>query len=116
MTSDGFRIYYKIDAREPLLPKWVQEHINSLRRSIRTLQEQFDQDVSDADTFLENSYEVPREALGKGVRIVFRVPDEGRRWPEEFEVKIHNGKLQVSANSQLLIKQAVSNRLEIGIE
>lgn len=115
MTSDGFNIYYKIDAREDRLPLWAQEHMDSLRRSIRTLQAEFDQDVSDADTFMENNYAVPPEALGKGVRVLFKVTGE-TRWPKEFEVKIKDNKLHVASTSQLIIRQTVSNRMEIGIE
>lgn len=108
-------IYYKIDPREERLPKWAQDHINSFRSSIRTMQRALEQDVSDSNTFLQSSHQVEDEALGKDVRIIFKVPT-GKAWGDEFNVHVNGDTLKVYAATTVLIKPTSSNCLEIRME
>lgn len=108
-------MYYKIDPREGTLPKWVQEHINSLRTSIRTMQQALEQDVGDSNTFLQGPHEVENEALGKSPRIIFKVP-AGKAWGDEFNVHVEGDTLKIYAATTVLIKPTSSNCLEIRME
>ena len=108
-------IYYKIDPREDRLPKWAQEHMNLLRGSIRQMQKALEQDVNDSDTFLQCQHPIENEALGKGARIIFKVPT-GKAWGDEFNVHIDGDTLKVYAATTVLVKPTSSNCLEIRME
>ena len=108
-------MYYKIDPREGTLPKWVQEHINSLRGTIRTLQKALEQDVNDSNTFLQGPHEVENEALGKSPRIIFKVP-RGQAWGDEFNVHVEGDTLKVYAATTVIMKPTSSNCIEIRME
>lgn len=104
-------IYYKIDPREERLPKWAQEQIKGMRASMRRMQRALEQDVSDANTFLQASYPIKDEALGKDVRIIFKTTNRG--WRSDFTVHIEGDILHVGAACGVEIKPSASNRLEI---
>jgi hypothetical protein len=108
-------IYYKIDPREERLPKWAQDHLNSLRGSIRTMQKALEQDVNDSNTFLQCQHPIENEALGKDARIIFKVP-AGRAWGDEFNVHVEGDTLKVYAATTVLIKPTSSNCIEIRME
>lgn len=108
-------IYYKIDPREERLPKWAQDHLNSLRASIRQMQKALEQDVNDSNTFLQCSHPIENEALGKDARIIFKVPT-GKAWGDEFNVHIEGDTLKIYAATTVLIKPTSSNCLEIRME
>lgn len=108
-------IYYKIDPREKNLPKWVQDHINSLRGAIRTMQKALEQDVNDTNTFLQCSHPIEDEALPKDARIIFKTGDK-RGWADQFQVHIENDTLKIYAATTVLIKPTSSNLLEIRME
>jgi len=108
-------MYYKIDPREGTLPKWVQEHINSLRGTIRTLQKALEQDVNDSNTFLQGPHEVENEALGKSPRIIFKVP-RGQAWGDEFNVHVEGDTLKIYAATTVIMKPTSSNCIEIRME
>jgi hypothetical protein len=108
-------MYYKIDPREERLPKWAQDHLNSLRASIRTMQKALEQDVSDSNTFLQGPHEVENEALPKDSRIIFKTGDR-RGWADQFTVHVENDTLKIYAATTVLIKPTSSNLLEIRME
>jgi hypothetical protein len=108
-------MYYKIDPREGSLPKWVQDHLNSLRASIRTMQKALEQDVGDSNTFLQGPHEVEDEALGKSPRIIFKTGDK-RGWADQFQVHIEGDTLKIYAATTVLIKPTSSNLLEVRME
>lgn len=108
-------MYYKIDSREGNLPKWVQDHINSLRGTIRTLQRALEQDVNDSNTFLQGPHEVENEALGKSPRIIFKVP-RGQAWGDEFNVHVEGDTLKIYAATTVIMKPTSSNCIEIRME
>lgn len=108
-------IYYKIDSREERLPKWAQEHINSFRSAIRQMQRALEQDVNDADTFLQCTHPIEDEALGKGSRIIFKTGSE-KIWNDQFSVHIQGDTLKIHASTTVLIKPTSSNMLEIRME
>lgn len=109
-------LYYKIDPREEGLPKWVQEHLNHLRRSIRTLQDALEQDVSDANTFLRGPHGVEPEALGKNVRVIFRVGEGKRHWARDMTVHTEDGVLKIMSDATVSIRPTASNVLEIRMD
>lgn len=108
-------IYYKIDPREERLPKWAQDHLNSLRASIRQMQKALEQDINDSNTFLQGPHGIEPEALGKSPRITFKVPT-GKAWGDEFNVHVDGDTLKVYAATTVLIKPTSSNCLEIRME
>jgi hypothetical protein len=108
-------IYYKIDSREERLPKWAQDHMNSLRSSIRQMQKALEQDVNDSNTFLQCQHPIEDEALGKDARIIFKVP-RGKAWGDQFNVHVEGDTLKVYAATTVLIKPTSSNCLEIRME
>lgn len=108
-------MYYKIDPREERLPKWAQDHMNSLRASIRTMQKALEQDVSNSNTFLQGPHEVENEALGNSPRIIFKVPT-GKSWGDEFNVHIDGDTLKVYAATTVVMKPTSSNCIEMRME
>lgn len=108
-------IYYKIDPREERLPKWAQDHINSFRVAIRTMQKALEQDVGDSNTFLQGPHGIENEALGKDARIIFKVP-AGNAYGDEFNVHVDGDTLKVYAATTILIKPTSSNCLDIRME
>lgn len=108
-------IYYKIDPREDRLPKWAQDHMNSMRASIRTMQKALEQDVDDSNTFLQGPHEVENEALGNSPRIIFKV-SESKAWGDEFNVHIEGDTLKVYAATTVIMKPTSSNCIEIRME
>lgn len=108
-------MYYKIDPREDRLPKWAQDHLNSLRASIRTMQRALEQDVSNSNTFLQGPHEVENEALGNSPRIIFKVP-RGQAWGDEFNVHVEGDTLKVYAATTVVMKPTSSNCIEIRME
>lgn len=108
-------IYYKIDPREERLPKWAQDHMNSLRSSIRIMQKALEQDVEDSNTFLQGPHPIEPEALPKDARIIFKVP-RGQAWGDEFNVHVEGDTLKVYAATTVLIKPTSSNCLELRME
>lgn len=108
-------MYYKIDPREERLPKWAQDHMNSLRASIRTMQKALEQDVSNSNTFLQGPHEIENEALGDSPRIIFKVPT-GKAWGDEFNVHIDGDTLKVYAATTVVMKPTSSNCIEIRME
>jgi len=110
-------VYYKIDPREGNLPKWVQDHLNSLRASIRTMQKALEQDVNDSNTFLQCQHPIENEALGKDSRIIFKVSNaKNSSWADQFTVHIEGDTLKIYAATTVLIKPTSSNLLEIRME
>lgn len=110
------RDYYKIDPREKSLPKWVQDHINSLRGTIRTMQKALEQDVSDSNTFLQGPHEIDNdEALGKSPRILFAV-EGGAVWNNRFQVHVEGKVLKIYASGTLNMRPTSSNCLEIRMD
>lgn len=108
-------MYYKIDPREERLPKWAQDHINSFRSTIRTMQRALEQDVSDSNTFLQGPHPVEPEALGKSPRIIFRTSSKSG-WANQLTVHIEDDMLKVYAATTVLIKPTSSSCLEIRME
>lgn len=106
-----YEIYYKIDPREDRLPKWAQDQLKGMRASMRSMQRALEQDVSDANTFLQCQYPIKDEALGKDVRIVFRTAERG--WRTDFTVHIEGDILHVGASTGIAFKPTSSNRAEI---
>lgn len=106
-----YEIYYKIDPREERLPKWAQDQLKGMRASMRSMQRALEQDVSDANTFLQASYPIQDEALGKDVRIVFKTEVKG--WRSDFTVHIEGDILHVGADCGVTMRPTASNRLEI---
>lgn len=111
-------IYYKIDPREGNLPKWVQDHLNSLRHSIRQMQQALEQDVNDSNTFLQCQHPIENEALPKDARIIFKVDKTAKNnsWADQFTVHIEGDTLKIYAATTVLIKPTSSNLLEIRME
>lgn len=108
--------YYKIDPREKNLPKWVQDHINSLRGTIRTLQKELVQDVGDSNTFRRSvTHEVEDEALGKSPRIKF-VTTERSSWNNEYQVHVEDDVLFVYASATVSMRPTSSNCIEIRMD
>lgn len=108
-------IYYKIDPREERLPKWAQDHMNSLRGSIRSMQKALEQDINDSNTFLQCQHPIENEALGKSPRIIFKVPT-GKAWGDEFNVHIEGDTLKIYAATTVIMKPTSSNCIEIRME
>lgn len=106
--------YYKIDPREKQLPKWVQEHINSLRSTIRTQQAELEQDVGDSNTFRKAQYPLEDEALGKNTRIKFVTSKA--HWNNAFEIHIEDDVLKIYCTSAPSIKPTSSNCIEMRLE
>lgn len=106
--------YYKIDPREKNLPKWVQDHINSLRSTIRSQQAELEQDVSDSNTFRKAQYPLEDEALGKDTRIKFMT--DRNHWNNAFEVHMESGVLKIYCTSAPSIKPTSSNCIELRLE
>jgi len=106
-----YEIYYKIDPREERLPKWAQDQLKGMRASMRSMQRALEQDVSDANTFLRANHPIPDEALGKDVRVLFKLGARG--WRDDYTVNIEGGFLHVSAPSTLMVVATASNRIQI---
>lgn len=107
--------YYKIDPREDRLPKWAQDHINSLRGTIRTLQSELVQDVSNSNTFRKAQYPLEDEALGKDARIKF-VTTSKSSWNNTFEIHIEGDVLKIYCSSAPSMKPTSSNCIEMRME
>lgn len=103
--------YYKIDPREKQLPKWVQDHINSLRSTIRTQQQELEQEVGDSNTFRRAQYPIEDEALGKDTRIKFVTTKS--TWNNTFEVHIEGDVLKIYCTSAPSITPTSSNCIEL---
>lgn len=109
-------VYYKILPQEERLPKWAQDHINQLRSSIRTMQRALEQDVSDADTFLQCPHPLEDEALGKGSRIIFKVDEVNSGWRDRYTVHVDKGVLKIYAATTVNIRPTSSNCIEIRMD
>lgn len=108
--------YYKIDPREKNLPKWVQDHINALRGTIRTMQRALEQDIGDSNTFLKSpTHEIDDEALGKSPRIQFNTTSNSP-WNNTFQVHVEDKVLKIYAAGTVNIRPTSSNCLEIRMD
>lgn len=107
-------VYYKIDTREERLPKWAQDHINSLRSAVRQLHAELEQDVTDSNTFRKAQYPLPDEALGKEARIKFVTSKSS--WNNTFEVHIEGDTLKIYCTSAPSMKPTSSNCIEMRME
>jgi hypothetical protein len=111
-------VYYKILPGEERLPKKWQQHLDSLRSSIRTLQQELEVPTEDSDTFLKSVHayaEVADEPVGKGRRVIFVMDRE--RHNREVEVYLDDdGYLHVYGASSLVIELQSSNVFKVRIK
>lgn len=109
-------VYYKILPQEERLPKWAQDHINQLRSAIRTMQRALEQDVSDANTFLQSQHPIENEALGKDSRIIFKLDGKNSGWADQYTVHIEKGVLKIYAATTVSIRPTSSNCIELRMD
>lgn len=108
--------YYKIDPREKNLPKWVQDHINSLRATIRNQQRALEQDIGDSNTFLVSpGHEIEDEALGKSPRIRFMTSGNSS-WNNQMQIHVEGDVVKVYAAGTLNMRPTSSNCLELRMD
>lgn len=108
--------YYKIDPREERLPKWAQDHLNSLRGTIRTMKKALEQDTTDSNTFIQApTHDIEDEAIGKSPRIRFVTTNESS-WNNTFQVHVEDRVLKIYASATCNVRPTSSNCLEIRMD
>lgn len=110
------------DVRETKLPVWAQDLISDLRRKLT--QERSDgQELRDyiakrhpgeVNTFVDEGFQKDRLPLGKGVQVVYTLPD--RRWMPDIRVRLGSrGLLEINGDDALVLYPHSGNHILVGL-
>ncbi|MFI2188017.1 hypothetical protein [Streptomyces sioyaensis] len=101
------------DARESRLPKWAQEELGRLRRSLeaeRARNAELRADVGETNIHVQN-YSSDDQPIVKGASIHFGLDD--KRWDSHITVRVDGRDLWVHGGRTLVIHPHVSNAFRV---